>query len=300
MPPEPIYSPGMARIMLAVRCLERFDLNMAITLDNYVRKRLMKDTDWPSNFDTWNSEGCDWGWLTQSQPGATPTHLPALMAKHGFEGGKTHWGEERYEFTPSHALPQNLPSIVPPESDCMVCFDPLRLESISTILPCKHTFHKGCILLWLAQDGRCPVCRQNTKEVLDNLYDLKVRGNDASKKGQCEEAIDLYSKCLSQLDALVDIPALRIALYSNMALMYLRLKSWNEAESSALQALKVPGISPQQVAKARYRLGWANMGLGNRESAVANFAEAKVYAPDDETISGALRNARGLARSYSS
>lgn len=85
-----------------------------------------------------------------------------------------------------------------------------------------------------------------------------------------------------------------------MALMYLRLKSWNEAESSTMQALMVPGISPQQVAKARYRLGLANMGLGNRESAVANLAKAKVYAPDDEAISAALTNARGLAQGSSS
>jgi E3 ubiquitin-protein ligase RNF115/126 len=49
--------------------------------------------------------------------------------------------------------------------DCAVCKDQFQLETedpeqqVVVTLPCKHPFHKDCILPWLKSSGTCPVCR---------------------------------------------------------------------------------------------------------------------------------------------
>jgi hypothetical protein len=51
------------------------------------------------------------------------------------------------------------------EKDCAVCKDQFKLETedpeeqVVISLPCKHTFHEGCIIPWLKSSGTCPVCR---------------------------------------------------------------------------------------------------------------------------------------------
>lgn len=42
---------------------------------------------------------------------------------------------------------------------CAVCQDPFELESMVSKLPCKHIYHKECILPWLREHDSCPVCR---------------------------------------------------------------------------------------------------------------------------------------------
>jgi len=49
--------------------------------------------------------------------------------------------------------------------DCAVCKESFKLdpedpdELVVVTLPCKHSFHEGCILPWLKSSGTCPVCR---------------------------------------------------------------------------------------------------------------------------------------------
>ncbi|KAJ6018460.1 cyclophilin type peptidyl-prolyl cis-trans isomerase/CLD [Penicillium canescens] len=294
----------MRRILLTLHVSCVFDANAAILLDNYIRKVLLADEDWPSDFDDWDPQGREWGWLTQSRPESTSpcaqettiTLLPKLMAKHGFRHFLTHWGEHKYEFEPRHAISRNLASIMSPKSDyCMVCSDLMCSELTATTLPCDHVYHRGCILIWLAQDGRCPICRRFP----DQLHELRTYGNDSAKLGRFHEAVKFYSECLFRLDSLTDNPELRIALHSNMALMYLRLKLWNEAKWSALQALKVPAIKPVQTAKAKYRLGLAEAGLEKWESAQHILEEASLYAPADRCISKALAEVKCRAKGCS-
>ncbi|KAG2076955.1 hypothetical protein BDR04DRAFT_1002302 [Suillus decipiens] len=52
------------------------------------------------------------------------------------------------------------------EKDCAVCKEQFQLgtedpeEQVIVTLPCKHPFHKPCILPWLKSSGTCPVCRR--------------------------------------------------------------------------------------------------------------------------------------------
>jgi len=51
------------------------------------------------------------------------------------------------------------------QRDCAVCKDQFALntedpdEQILVTLPCKHSFHEGCIMPWLKTSATCPVCR---------------------------------------------------------------------------------------------------------------------------------------------
>jgi peptidyl-prolyl isomerase D len=132
------------------------------------------------------------------------------------------------------------------------------------------------------------LCRQNPLEIVNNLNNLKDQGNKAARGGQFMQAVDIYSQCLSRLDKLADIPALRIALNTNLALMYIRLKAWDDAEKHATLALKIPGIVDEQIAKASYRRGLALIEVKNWKSAQTALEVAKRYAPSDMAIQKAL------------
>ncbi|KQK20096.1 E3 ubiquitin-protein ligase RING1-like [Brachypodium distachyon] len=44
-------------------------------------------------------------------------------------------------------------------AQCAVCMDDFELGASAKQLPCKHVFHKDCILPWLDLHSSCPVCR---------------------------------------------------------------------------------------------------------------------------------------------
>jgi E3 ubiquitin-protein ligase RNF115/126 len=62
------------------------------------------------------------------------------------------------------------------EKDCAVCKDQFKLETedpeeqVVISLPCKHTFHEGCIIPWLKSSGTCPVCRYEWLHLLEPVY----------------------------------------------------------------------------------------------------------------------------------
>ncbi|XP_042420819.1 E3 ubiquitin-protein ligase RING1-like [Zingiber officinale] len=45
------------------------------------------------------------------------------------------------------------------EAKCSVCMDTFEMGIEAKKMPCKHIFHKDCILPWLELHNSCPVCR---------------------------------------------------------------------------------------------------------------------------------------------
>ncbi|CAL9081503.1 E3 ubiquitin-protein ligase RING1-like [Musa acuminata AAA Group] len=45
------------------------------------------------------------------------------------------------------------------EAQCSVCMETFKLGDEAKQMPCKHIFHKDCILPWLELHNSCPVCR---------------------------------------------------------------------------------------------------------------------------------------------
>ncbi|XP_020903153.2 E3 ubiquitin-protein ligase RNF126-B isoform X2 [Exaiptasia diaphana] len=43
--------------------------------------------------------------------------------------------------------------------DCAVCQEPLTLDEEVKALPCRHLYHKDCIVPWLQMHDSCPICR---------------------------------------------------------------------------------------------------------------------------------------------
>lgn len=45
------------------------------------------------------------------------------------------------------------------EGECSVCLGDYEIGDVAVRLPCRHCFHKQCILNWFTEKDSCPLCR---------------------------------------------------------------------------------------------------------------------------------------------
>jgi hypothetical protein len=50
-------------------------------------------------------------------------------------------------------------------NECVICLE--NMDNKKAILNCNHAFHKQCVLEWMKLQQKCPICRNNTKYILN-------------------------------------------------------------------------------------------------------------------------------------
>mmetsp|Transcript_72314 Transcript_72314/g.200595 ORF Transcript_72314/g.200595 Transcript_72314/m.200595 type:complete len:277 (-) Transcript_72314:123-953(-) len=54
------------------------------------------------------------------------------------------------------------------DNECRVCLNDYEQDEDIVRLPCMHYAHTQCMEQWLVRNPRCPVCRNNVREALQN------------------------------------------------------------------------------------------------------------------------------------
>lgn len=144
-------------------------------------------------------------------------------------------------------------------------------------------------------------------EIAKIAGELKDFGNKAFKANNLNLALQKYQKGLRYLNECPEaqsndppelskeLTQIRFTLHSNAALLQIKLKAFEEAKSSADNALEIGEVSNQDRAKASYRKALALLGLKDDEEAVHCLETAQKLAPGDVAISKELGAAKKKA-----
>ena len=144
-------------------------------------------------------------------------------------------------------------------------------------------------------------------EIARIATDLKEYGNRAFKNNELSLALEKYQKGLRYLneypEALPEDPPelskemthLRFTLHSNASLLQIKLKSFEDAKTSADNALELDEVPTKDRAKALYRKALALLGLKDEEEAIKSLETAQKLAPGDVAISKELGAAKRKA-----
>lgn len=101
------------------------------------------------------------GW-TPLGDGEAPNHL-MHMARFLRDYGLWELDEQTQRLPPpaSKESVENLTEIKITErsKQCPVCLKEFETGTVAKTMPCKHSFHKECILPWLEKTNSCPLCR---------------------------------------------------------------------------------------------------------------------------------------------
>ncbi|XP_055802336.1 E3 ubiquitin-protein ligase RING1-like [Solanum dulcamara] len=143
------------------------------------------------------ANGVSFEFVIDGGNGGSGLQLPANIGDYfigpGFEELIQNLAENdpnRYGTPPaSKSAVEGLPSIKVDEelmrselAQCAVCKDDFEMGLDVKQMPCKHVYHKDCIVPWLELHNSCPVCRYELPTD-DSEYENRQRDNDGDSSG---------------------------------------------------------------------------------------------------------------------
>jgi hypothetical protein len=74
------------------------------------------------------------------------------------------------------------------EKKCAICLIKYKSSDIIKEFPCKHIYHKNCILKWIKKSNRCPLCKY---DITGDINDMEIKkegeNNDDDEEDEKEE-----------------------------------------------------------------------------------------------------------------
>mmetsp|Transcript_19176 Transcript_19176/g.31436 ORF Transcript_19176/g.31436 Transcript_19176/m.31436 type:complete len:175 (-) Transcript_19176:888-1412(-) len=157
----------------------------------------------------------------------------------------------------------------------------------------------------------------STREKIDAAIALKDEGNGMIKRGEVKACIGKYRTVFAYVNGLTgasdsmarystshisdeeeeEVKKLKVSVYSNLALAYLKLERWEKAIEAGEDAIK---IGPEEsCVKAYCRMGQAQLELKQYDAAKASLMKAAKLSPKDKTIRVQLQKWKEAYKVYS-
>lgn len=157
----------------------------------------------------------------------------------------------------------------------------------------------------LDEDGTAEGAGPGPEKLLSIATELKALGTSLFKKGDISRAAEKYSKAVRYLNQHPvfnqddpplepDFRTLKVSLYLNASLMYLKQNKFQNAADDATKALDAgtEKLPDGDKAKALYRRGVARVGLKDVEGAEKDLIQASKLVPGDAAITNELAKVR--------
>ena len=68
------------------------------------------------------------------------------------------------------------------EKKCSICLQKYKGFDIIKEFPCKHIYHKNCILKWLKESNICPLCKYDISSDINNIEINQIINDDEEEE----------------------------------------------------------------------------------------------------------------------
>ena len=68
------------------------------------------------------------------------------------------------------------------EKKCSICLQKYKGFEIIKEFPCKHIYHKNCILKWLKESNICPLCKYDISSDINNIEINQIINDDEEEE----------------------------------------------------------------------------------------------------------------------